>query len=75
MAVSFHSKSKKLYAGSLGFFAHMYQMTIEHLKGRIAEKTSIEPSHQKLIFRGKVLKDPDTLASYGMNIFLFSLIL
>ncbi len=38
--------------------------SVEQLKKLIAEKLSIEADQQRLIYSGKVLKDPDFLSTY-----------
>merc|ERR1719269_250240 len=38
-------------------------VTILALKALLKENTSIEPEHMKLIFKGRILKDTDTLES------------
>lgn len=39
--------------------------TVEQLKSSIEGDASCEPSLQRLIYKGRILKDPDTLESYG----------
>ena len=40
--------------------------TVAALKALIAREASVEVDLQRLIYRGKVLKNEDTLASYGI---------
>jgi hypothetical protein len=41
-------------------------ITVEVLKGLAAQQSEIPASQIRLIFKGHVLKDPQTLSSYGM---------
>lgn len=39
--------------------------TVLALKGLLVEKSEIPADHQRLIYKGRVLKDEQTLSSYG----------
>lgn len=41
--------------------------TIQELKATIAEKSEIPAERQRLIYSGRVLKDPETVASYNIK--------
>lgn len=41
--------------------------TILKFKELISEQTKVEPSNQKVIFKGKILKDADTLSTYKVE--------
>jgi ubiquilin len=44
-----------------------FSATVAELKAQIAssDKADCEPERQKLVYKGKILKDDDTLESYG----------
>ncbi len=41
--------------------------SVQNLKNILQERTSIEVERQRLIYRGKVLSDPDTVRSYNIE--------
>ena len=43
------------------------EVTILELKEKITEVLAIEASRQRLIFKGRVMKDDVTLTTYGIN--------
>ncbi len=47
-----------------------FSSTVLELKKQIAgaDKADCEPERQKLVYKGKILKDEDTLESYGASV-------
>lgn len=41
------------------------ESTVETFKGLLAEKSEIPANQQRLIYKGRILKDDQTLKSYG----------
>lgn len=62
MCVIFRSSADKKYEISIS-----PESTVSELKTVLAEKSSIPAERQRIIFSGRILKDPDTLASYKIQ--------
>lgn len=43
-------------------------MTVADMKVKVQGETEVEPDHQRLIYRGRVLKNDQTLESYGLEV-------
>jgi ubiquilin len=54
-------------ASTFGVQVDVASATVRHLKALIADKTSprAEPDNQKIVYKGRILKDDDLLSAYG----------
>ena len=63
MSSTVHVKSSNGQKYSLE--VNLGEMTVGDLKGEMASKVDIPAAQQRLIYRGRVLKDDATLSTYG----------
>lgn len=47
------------------------EATVEAFKALLAQNSDVPPDQQRLIYKGRILKDDQTLQSYGEVFFLF----
>ena len=69
MSASTQTINIRLMANAATFSVEVdFSSTVLELKQLIAgsDKADCEPERQKLVYKGKILKDDDTLESYGV---------
>ena len=69
MSASTQTINIRLMANAATFSVEVdFSSTVLELKKLIAgsDKADCEPERQKLVYKGKILKDDDTLESYGV---------